>query len=237
MSIEHEISAIDRSVIVLSLILAGISVATADTYRWRDADGTTHFSDQPPPVGVPVEKITVSAQPSPLSAEEATQAVARLRAAEVDRQAAAAAAKDAAAAAAATAGAEGAAKRDRCARAQWALSALETARPVYRDGDGMYRLKRPPGQADAYTGPRDYLDDPSRAREIVAQQKLVQDNCGALPTAEQKAEIENEIRNAEHCEAAAADLDLLTRDGHSRDTDLINARREFLDKNCTPRGK
>lgn len=206
------------------LLLASTSIASATTYRWRDAEGVMHFADRPPP-GVEVEPVKVNAQPSPLSPTQAGQAIQTLRAQEAARQ------QDEAAETAASAPAPAlAAKRENCARAEWALSALETAHPVYRDEQGMYRIKRPPGQVDAYTGERSYLDDASRAREIGVQQKLIQTNCGAQPTAEEKAVTAEQILTAEHCEAAAADLETLLSSGGDRN--LIDSRQEFLDANC-----
>ncbi|MGH8598679.1 MAG: DUF4124 domain-containing protein [Gammaproteobacteria bacterium] len=207
------------------LLLIASSALAVDAYRWRDAQGSIHFGDRPPN-GIASEKITIRTQPSPLSPIEATQQVERLRETE--------AARNPAEGTETTAGATADApdKRDRCARAQWALSALETARPVYRDERGMYRIKRPRGQVDPYTGERVYLDDPTRAQELVSIRKLIQDNCGAQPTDDEKARIAEEILAAEHCEAAAAELADLTRAGRGQDIDLINARREYLAAYC-----
>jgi Domain of unknown function (DUF4124) len=217
---------------IVALSLMSSAIAAADTYRWRDADGALHFGDKPP-ANVRAEKITVRAQPSRLTSEEAKQEVQRLREVEATRSADKAAAKAANKAAATAAAPELAAKRERCERAQWALSALEEQRPVYRDEQGMYRIKRPPGQADVYTGERAYLDDAARAKEIAKQQQLIAVNCGAQPSPEDKARTAEEIRLAEHCEAAAADLELLIRN-NDRDRDRIASRQKFLQEHCTP---
>ncbi len=215
--------ALNRGLVLLVVVLVAKAAVAVDTYRWRDREGLIHFGDRPP-AGSDAEKITVRTQRSRLSADEAAQKIERLRAIEARNKPA-----DKITATPTTLDA---AKRERCAHAQWALSALETARPVYRDEQGMYRIKRPRGHVDPYTGERAYLDDATRAREIVIQKKIIQENCGAQPTADEKARVEKEILAAEHCEAAAAELGDLMRAGRDQDTDRINTRREYLDTYC-----
>ena len=38
--------------------------ATAQVYKWKDANGTTHYSDAPPPAGARYEKVNVSSSVS-----------------------------------------------------------------------------------------------------------------------------------------------------------------------------
>ncbi len=49
--------------------------ATAQVYKWKDANGTTHYSDAPPPVGAKYEKVNVSSSVStPVAAAPAPAA-------------------------------------------------------------------------------------------------------------------------------------------------------------------
>lgn len=56
----------------LALILAG-TTASADVYRWKDADGQTHYSDRPHPGA---ERITVEVSPPASGVREATRPAA-----------------------------------------------------------------------------------------------------------------------------------------------------------------
>jgi len=209
-------------------LLAG--AATAETYRWRDAEGV-HFSDTPPP-GVAAETVRVKPQPSPLTPDAAKAEVERLREAQ-DRERDAAAAQQSQSSRAEQAKIDQRiARLQRCEEAKWALSALESGRPVYRDEQNRYRIKRPPGQGDAYTGKREYLDDPAREREIAVQKQHISAQCDVPPTASDKARTAEEILHAELCEKAAADLAVLTRPESGASAEDIAARRAFLAGNC-----
>ena len=193
---------------------------SAETYRWRDANGQIHFGDSPPQ-GVGAEAVRVHAPPTKLSRDQAQSEIQRLRATATAQSDAAAAEKKRQASAANENSAKQGVQAQRCASARWALAALESGRPVYRDGEGMYRIKRPPGQGDVYSGARQYLDEGSRARDIAVQRKIATDACGALPTPDVKRRAEDEIKLAETCEAAAADLAKLRhKDAHASNEQL-----------------
>ncbi|MGD9603577.1 MAG: DUF4124 domain-containing protein [Gammaproteobacteria bacterium] len=215
----------------LIVLVATGGLAGAETYRWRDAQGQQHFGDTPPP-GVSAERIDVQPAPTPLDPDEAARRVEALRARErslndaTEAERARRAAADAAAADAAVVRAQ------RCEDARWALSALDSGRPVYRDEEGRYRVKRPPGQGDAYTGAREYLDDATRAQELAAARSRVEQFCGAPPTREEMARTDLEILHAEQCEKAAADLELLSRPGAHATTEELERLRGFLANDC-----
>ena len=194
----------------LFIALCGIATAEAETYRWRDAAGHIQFSDTPPS-GMQAEIVDVRPPPSKLTPNQAQGEIQRLRTIREGQAAAASAEKQRKASDAAAAETTLAARAQKCAGARWALASLESGRPVYRDGQGMFRIKRPPGQGDAYAGARQYLDDASRAQEITAQKRLAENFCGALPSKAEKRRTEDEIKMAETCEAAAADLARLQR--------------------------
>lgn len=213
----------------LALVLG--SVAQAETWRWKDAAGQVHFGDRPP-AGVAAERIDKPAKPPALSDEERTRRQQALRAREAQREAAAE--NEAARAARDEQDAAGAAamNRGRCDRARWALAALESERPVYRDGNGAYRIKRPPNQPDTYTGPREYVEDTERQLEIARYQADMDRYCADFPELQDKALAEEDLRHAEACEFAAAELEQLEQ-GDSRATpDELASRRRFLDEEC-----
>jgi hypothetical protein len=210
------------------LVVVGVS---ADTFRWRDLEGRVHFGDTPPP-GVIAEKIDLHAQPSKLTPEQAQGEVQRLRAISNAQSDATAAEKKRKAEAASKLANETAAHAQRCASARWALTALESGRPVYRDSEGMYRIKRPPGQGDAYTGERQYLDEAKRIQEIAVQRKAVTEACGALPTPDEKRRTEDQMKTAENCEAAAADLNKLEQPDSHAAPEHTAALRGYLANYC-----
>lgn len=221
-----------RLTVMILLMVANASLVTAtETWRWRDQNGDVHFGDTPP-AGVAAERVEVQAPPSRLTPAEAQAEIDRLRG---EREAAATAeaarARELARNWQRSLAAQ-AARRDRCERAKWALAALESGRPVYVDEQGMFRIKRPPGQGDAYEGARDYLDEARRAREIARQKRLFAKNCDGPPTAADRARTEDEIRTAEACEKAAADLDVMLAPQSGASEEEIAARRAFLSEHC-----
>lgn len=212
-------------------VLASAAAAEGQTYRWRDAEGGVHFSDRPPP-GVTAAPVAVKPQPSKLTPAEAEAEIERLRAVEASRTQVAAKRKADASAADKQRNAQKMARLQRCEEAKWALAALDSGRPVYRDEQNRYRIKRPPVQGDAYTGTREYLDEPARLREIAVEKQRIAENCVGKPTAADRARTEEEIRHAEACEKAAADLQLLTQPQSGATDEDIAARRAFLRGTC-----
>jgi hypothetical protein len=64
-----------RSVLAVALLLL-IPAVSAQVYKWKDASGTVHYSEAPPPQGTKFEKIHTSgsaeplAQPAPVAPQE-----------------------------------------------------------------------------------------------------------------------------------------------------------------------
>ncbi len=53
------------------------TLAGAQVYKWKDANGTTHYSDVPPPAGSKYDKVSVSSNvTTPVTAAPATAATA-----------------------------------------------------------------------------------------------------------------------------------------------------------------
>lgn len=122
--------------------------------------------------------------------------------------------------------------RGRCDRARWALAALDSGRPVYRDASGAYRVKRPPNQQDVYTGPRQYLDEAEREAEIAHYREEMNTYCADFPELRDPALADEELRHAEACEAAAIELEQLLQDEARATEEEIAHRRRFLDEEC-----
>lgn len=49
-----------RRYLVLALLVTVCPLAFGQAYKWKDAQGVTHYSDSPPPAGTKVEKIKTS---------------------------------------------------------------------------------------------------------------------------------------------------------------------------------
>lgn len=205
--------------------------ASAEAWRWKDDSGQVHFGDKPPP-GVAAERVHVQSGPSTLTDEERAQRRLDLREGEATRDEAAAREERRAARAEERAAGEAAMNRSRCDRARWALAALDSGRPVYRDASGAYRVKRPPPQQDAYSGPRQYLDDAERQAEIAHYQQEVDTYCADSPELRDPALADEDLRHAEACEAAAIEFEQLLQDEARATEEEIARRRRFLDEEC-----
>lgn len=222
-----------RKSIAYACVLAALSAAAAaaDTWRWEDEAGQVHYGDTPPP-GVKAERIRLPSSPSALSDEARAQRQQELREREAAREAQAAREEGRAARAEARAADELAMKRGRCDRARWALAALDSGRPVYRDANGTYRVKRPPNQQDVYTGPRQYLEEAEREAEIARYRQEMDTYCADFPELQDPARADEDLRHAEACEAAAIELEQLLQDEARATEEEIAHRRRFLEEEC-----
>lgn len=223
---------IRKMVALVGVLIGVLGVADAQagpTWRWRDADGGVQFGDRPPP-GVAAELVKSKARPpAPSAAEGASTFDAQDESAEnqpgadkdraADRKAQDAAGKLAN-------------RRGRCDQARWALAALESGRPVYRDETGAYRIKRAPNQPDGYTGERRYLDATERDSEIAHHQGDMDKYCAEFPELKDKRLAEDDLRHAEACEQAQADLAKLEAPESRVTEDEIARRRQFLEQEC-----
>jgi hypothetical protein len=122
-----------------------------------------------------------------------------------------------------------------CDRARWALAALQTQRPVYRDGSGIYRVKRPPRQPDVYAGPRTYLSDAERSAEITRQQAARETACAAYPELQDPALAEQDLIRAEHCEAALVHWHELARANARASNDELERALAEIKSDCEAR--
>ncbi|NID15521.1 DUF4124 domain-containing protein [Luteibacter yeojuensis] len=46
-----------RRIVTLAVLLAACPLAFAQAYKWKDAQGVTHYSDSPPPMGTKYDKV------------------------------------------------------------------------------------------------------------------------------------------------------------------------------------
>ncbi|MCA1977901.1 MAG: DUF4124 domain-containing protein [Thiobacillus sp.] len=132
------------------------ATAHAEVYKWTDAQGKVHYSDQPPTVKVQTIKASSAGQAA--TTREATEA---LDAREQDYQKRRKDAEDARAKAEKEAE-QARIKRENCERARKNLDALQNKPRVYSTNQA---------------GQRVYLDDAGRAAALASSQKSVSENC------------------------------------------------------------
>jgi hypothetical protein len=205
-----------------ALLVVSTSLALAETWRWTDAEGQVHFGDRPPP-DVQAEQIKLQRKAAPLGDDARLQ---RRPAPQNDEAQAAQEARDA------DDGNAQALNRSRCDRARWALAALDSGRPVYRDASGAYRVKRPPTQPDTYEGPREYLEDAEREAEIAQHRADMDRYCAEFPELQDLSLADEDLRHAEACEFAATELSQLLQDEARATPEEIARRQRFLDEEC-----
>ena len=46
-----------RRIVTLAVLLAACPLAFAQAYKWKDAQGVTHYADSPPPAGTKYDKV------------------------------------------------------------------------------------------------------------------------------------------------------------------------------------
>ncbi|MGE7138258.1 DUF4124 domain-containing protein [Luteibacter sp. NPDC031894] len=46
-----------RRIVTLAVLLAACPLALAQAYKWKDAQGVTHYADSPPPAGTKYDKV------------------------------------------------------------------------------------------------------------------------------------------------------------------------------------
>jgi|GEM_PF-1416169 len=200
-----------RSSLLALIGVASMPALAGDVFRWQDRNGSPHFGDRPPE-GVAASKVVLPAFPAALQAATPPMPPAPPTPASASP-------------ASPTPVID---LRPACDRARWALAALQTQRPVYRDGSGIYRVKRPPRQPDGYTGQRTYLSDAERGAEITRQQAARETACAAFPELQDPALAEQDLIRAEHCEAALAHWQDLTRaNARAGDDELERALAEI----------
>ena len=202
-----------------TLVLPAFPADAAEAWRWRGTDGSVHFGDRPPP-GVAAERPQLRARPA--------------AAGSVQRPDPAQAPAPRSGASDAEAAPGGPAQLERCDRARWALAALESERPVYRDAYGAYRVKRPPNQPDPYAGPREYLDDAEREQALARYRDERDEFCAAFPDLMDPRVADEDLRRAEACELAVADLARLERPEARASAEDLAARRRWLETQCWP---
>ena len=166
------------------LALAAVGAQAQPLWKWRDAAGQLHISDQAPPADTPAKNIIsspaggVPPTPTPAATDAATGTAApaangaasgvetaldkKKKAAEkerADKKQADHAALDAQ---------NAAIRKDNCSRAQSSQVAIQSGQRIARTNAN---------------GEREVLDDAGRAEELKHVQDAVAANCGAAPAA------------------------------------------------------
>jgi len=62
-----------RRLLIATALLLVAPLVAAQAYKWKDANGTVHYSDSPPPQGTKFNKITTSGTVEPLAAPASTE--------------------------------------------------------------------------------------------------------------------------------------------------------------------
>lgn len=148
--------------LVLALALCSSAVAQ-QVYRWVDADGNVHYSDQPPPdTATPREEVQVQGElPPERRAEAARRLDEQQRQLEAGRSRRSQSQQETAQQAAEAQGRE-AARQRLCAEARTNLSRLIEVGPVFTVND---------------SGEREYLEDDRRQAEIARYRQVVDQAC------------------------------------------------------------
>lgn len=136
-------------------------VAVAQVYSWKDANGKTHYSDQPPPQGA--QSRVIKGDPAPAAETAAVQQSVAGKKLDTNKQSAEK--KEAAAKAAQEKAAEEQRQRD-CERAKLQQQGLESGQIRYRMGSG---------------GEREALDDNARQAEMENTRRVVDAACSPKP--------------------------------------------------------
>lgn len=204
------------------------SAASAEIYKWTDADGNVLFSDRPP-AGVTKKPVEVrSAAPSAGSQEELEarrQRQARaLRGAErrIEKRKEGALRKAADAEALKV-------QRRACIDARKAYDVLSQRAPVYKADNGRYRVA---WINDAYEGERAYVDDADRERVLNDAARSIYELCEDPASASAQAQAVNELIREEKCEAERADLEMAERPQAKTTNDELKQRRNRVKALC-----
>ena len=150
-------TAIHRRALVLIGVALLVPCLLGTTYKWTDAQGQVHFTDTPPPAGVPYEAIAAPHAPPPQPAAQPVVAPAPVTPA----PAVAVPTEDEQAAALTTAVRDD----ERCVEALFQLQLLV----------GKYKVYKGPDDA------RRYLDDPDRPAEIERLTRERDESCSKDP--------------------------------------------------------
>jgi hypothetical protein len=137
-------------------VLAITGHAQAELYKWTDAQGKVHYTDQPPTLKAQVIKNSTAGQADITS--QATQSLDAKDQAYQKRRKEADDARTKADKEAELARVQ----RENCAKARSNLSTLQNSARVYSTNAA---------------GQRTYMDDDARARELTSSQKAVSDFC------------------------------------------------------------
>ena len=199
----------------VALFFAHSAIAQQEVHKWVDENGVVHYGERAPS-GVKTQKIEI--QPSPAPTDRATPSS---RSTNTPR---------------------GSGGRPRinvttvaedseaiCSRARVEFEILIEQRPVYRTEDGELRI---PWAADTYKGPRHYLDDETRQREIDQAVQDVVDHCEDPLDAEMHQEAWDQSRNSDLCALAEQDYQDALRPSSRSTDEYIAERRRRVKEHC-----
>lgn len=214
---------------LLSTVLLGLAapVSLAQIYRWVDAEGRVHFSDQAP-AGVAAETIELNtdrAAPATRAPANPVAPAARPDSLPATRPAPVSAAARSPRAGAAAAGAG---REQSCLAVRLQLVVLEIDRPVYRETDGRLGVFWASGtRPNYYEGERRYLEDDERNELLDEARTIVSRDCTDPDERTAQAAAEAVWFHDEDCRAMRAELASLQRpEMRTAESDLARKQRE-----------
>lgn len=192
-----------------ALLVVAIPAADADTYRWIDKQGQVHYTDTPPPQGVPYDVIKApahrAAPPPPPSTPPALQPAPP----SPPPKPAPAVPPD-----------DTAARDSACVDALYQIALLNEKQPVYKPLAG---------------GKRHYIDDPERPAEIERLQALRDANCSedsATIQAQQRRARDLMFAMSRNCLEALDKLANYEDPATRTPNDQIERQRAFVAQYC-----
>ncbi|MCB1955766.1 MAG: DUF4124 domain-containing protein [Rhodocyclaceae bacterium] len=202
-----------------ALLAFGASLATpafAETvYRWKDAQGITHYSSSPPPEGS-ARQLDLKPPPPPRdpaldrqSLQQRVETANRQSAEQKDRESKAAAREQ-----------EAAARVQRCGLARQQLGVLKAGVPVYGRGSD---------------GKRAYLDEAERRAALESAEAEFREACSGVDDTTMRAatrEANRDMRSAILCADARERVAQLTRSGTRASSEDIRRAQAAMEKQC-----
>ncbi len=208
-------AATPRAALPLLLLCLAPLASAENVYRWKDANGVTHYSSTPPP-DQSARKLELRPPPPPRSSEPERERLQReLEAA--NRQSAESRDR---AASEARRQQEAEARVQRCGLARQQLGILKSGGRVYdRDGDGK----------------RNYLDDNQRKAALEQAQAEYREACDGVDKERMRSaarEAEHDVRAASRCADMRERVAQLTRPGARASSEDIRRAREAMERAC-----
>lgn len=221
--------------------LLHLSPAQAEIYKWVDAQGITHYSDERPAnKTIAITRIVFKQSPTKRNnngkaTESGTQEVLTLdkqsnqptNPKEKNNSQTSATQNLDALQQRKTNIADG--RKRRCEQGRTDLAILRQKIPLYLDNNEQYRLN---WAGDTYTGERNYLDDADRETAIEKAEKVIGEYCSDPDDREAQAMARKKWARSEYCALNRAILSDLQRADIKASARQLTTQQELTDKYC-----